>query len=610
MEIDKIGKYSIDGVLGKGAMGIVYKGVDPLIGRTVAIKTIRFDVIDSSFKQDEAIKRFTREAQSAGILSHPNIVTIYDVGKAEGLTYIAMEYIEGRSLEELIVSRKKFPLDEIINIITQIGDALDYAHRKGIVHRDIKPGNILIDKEGNTHLCDFGIARIETSDLTQTGTSLGTPNYMSPEQIAGKKADNRSDIFSVGVILYELLTNEKPFPGDNLTTVLYKIINEDPLPLKTFDKKLPDGLDHTVLKALAKAPESRYQSCRELTEDLINYSKYEDMPLPERRETEGEITKTEVVPEFQKEKKNKPLLILVVSMMTVVVAVIAFIFLFMNKSTLPDSSGDSASLPPPTTETQIQTPAEKEKQTTEPSETSLPTQMKTEVQPQVKPPAEKEKKERKSDIKPAKTISTEKGESRSDPSKIERKVVDLAANLDLGMKAFDQGDFDQCIKQMEEILKFEPKNKSARYYLAEANKRKEKKLKELQNNTTAEESLNLASPQIAPKQIKFMVNQYVQSIKEKSLPAFYKKACSPELYQEKKEEAELIFHLYSNIEIAVSNISIQFRNISQAEVSFSRILTGISRSDGTKQVLSRGIVKWEMRKQGDSWKIVDISYSS
>jgi len=277
MEIDKIGKYSIDGVLGKGAMGIVYKGVDPLIGRTVAIKTIRFDVIDSSFKQDEAIKRFTREAQSAGILSHPNIVTIYDVGKAEGLTYIAMEYIEGRSLEELIVSRKKFSLDEIINIMTQIGDALDYAHSKGIVHRDIKPGNILIDKEGNTHLCDFGIARIEASDLTQTGTSLGTPNYMSPEEIAGKKADNRSDLFSVGVILYELLTNEKPFPGDNFTTVLYKIINEDPLPLKTFDKKLPDGLDHTVQKALAKAPESRYQSCRELTEDLINYSKYEGL---------------------------------------------------------------------------------------------------------------------------------------------------------------------------------------------------------------------------------------------------------------------------------------------------------------------------------------------
>jgi serine/threonine-protein kinase len=555
MEIDKIGKYSIVGVLGKGAMGIVYKGVDPLIGRTVAIKTIRFDVMGSSFEQEEAIKRFNREAQSAGILSHPNIVTIYDVGEAEGLTYIAMEYIDGRSLEELIVSRKKFPLDEIINFMTQIGDALDYAHMKGIVHRDIKPGNILIDKEGNTHLCDFGIARIATSTLTQTGTSLGTPNYMSPEQIKGKKVDNRSDIFSVGVILYELLTNEKPFPGDSFTTVLYKIMNEDPLPLKAFDKKLPDGLDHIVIKALAKAPESRYQSCRELTEDLINYPKYATMPLPERRETEGETTKAKVFPEFQKEKKKKPLLILVASMMTLVVAVIAFVFLYMNRSTRSDSSGDFASLPPPTTETQIQAPAEKEK------------------------------KERKSEIKPAETISTEKGESRSDPSKIEKKVVDLAANLDLGMKAFNQGDFDQCIKQMKEILKFEPKN------------------------TTAKEYLNLASLKIAPKQMKSIVNQYVQSIKEKSLPAFYKKACSPELYQEKKEEAELIFHLYRNIKIAVSNISIQFRDISQAEVNFSRILTGISRSDGTKQVLSEGIVKWEMRKQGDSWKIVDISYS-
>ncbi len=268
MSETKIGKYTILGEVGRGAMGIVYKATDPYIGRTVAIKTIRFDVLGQGPERDMAQKRFMREAHSAGNLSHPNIVTIYDVGEDGDLSYIAMEYIDGCSLEELISSRKKLSLEETASLVEQVANALDTAHRKGVIHRDIKPANILIDQEGKPHLVDFGIARLSTSTMTQTNMIMGTPYYMSPEQIAGKKVDNRSDIFALGGVLYEMLTGQKPFPGETITTVIYKIMNENPLPVRNFQKNLPEGLEPILQKALAKDPAARYQSCREMVNDI------------------------------------------------------------------------------------------------------------------------------------------------------------------------------------------------------------------------------------------------------------------------------------------------------------------------------------------------------
>jgi len=272
--IEKIGKYTVTGEIGRGAMGIVYKGVDPYIGRSVAIKTIRFDTITQPSEQEHAQRRFMREARSAGSLSHPNIVTIYDVGIDEGLTYIVMEYIEGHSLEELIAGGTQYSIEEITAMMAPIADALDYAHRKGIVHRDIKPGNILLDSEGRPHIVDFGIAHLSTSTMTQTSMAMGTPYYMPPEQIAGKKVDHRADIFSLGAVLYELLTLQKPFPGENITTVIYKIVNEPPVPPRDYRQDLPDGLDPVLNKALAKDPAQRYSSCREMVRDLENYPAY------------------------------------------------------------------------------------------------------------------------------------------------------------------------------------------------------------------------------------------------------------------------------------------------------------------------------------------------
>jgi len=284
MTESKIGKYSIVGEIGRGAMGIVYKAVDPYIGRTVAIKTIRFDTLGQGPERDIAQKRFLREAHSAGNLSHPNIVTIFDVGEDQGLSYIAMEYIDGSSLEGLLHARQKFSLDEILRLVEQVAEGLESAHKKGVVHRDIKPANILIDGDGRPRIVDFGIARISTSTITQTNMIMGTPYYMSPEQISGRKVDHRADIFALGAILYELLTGQKAFPGESLTTVIYKIINEAPRPVRSFQKSLPEGLDYVVTKALAKTPEERYQSCRELVHDLRNYAHLKVMkraPEPE-----------------------------------------------------------------------------------------------------------------------------------------------------------------------------------------------------------------------------------------------------------------------------------------------------------------------------------------
>jgi formylglycine-generating enzyme required for sulfatase activity/predicted Ser/Thr protein kinase len=268
----KIGKYTISAEIGKGGMGVLYRAQDPFIGRTVAIKTIRMDVLQQTTGKEEALKRFLREAQSVGNLSHPNIVTIYDVGEDEGLIYIAMEFIDGHSLEDLLKQNKRFSLDEIVQLFSQIGAALDYAHQKGIVHRDIKPANILVDENHKVTLVDFGIARTASSTMTQTGMFMGTPRYMSPEQISGKKVDNRSDIFSLGAILYELLTQCNPFEGESITTVIYKIMHAELRPVSDFNKQLPQGIDGVVKKALARDADARYRTCRELLDDLKKYS--------------------------------------------------------------------------------------------------------------------------------------------------------------------------------------------------------------------------------------------------------------------------------------------------------------------------------------------------
>jgi serine/threonine-protein kinase len=278
--MSKLGKYEIRRELGKGAMGVVYEGFDPVIQRTVAIKTI----LPAQLKGAEAadiLARFKREAQAAGRLNHPGIVAVYDYGEetisddhtmmanpqtidaaGQRVAFIAMEFVKGRELRDFFEANERFTLKDTERLMGEILSALGHAHSHGVVHRDMKPANLIVLPDGKVKVADFGIARIEKSELTQVGTVMGTPSYMSPEQFMGQTVDSRTDIFSCGVILYQFLTGEKPFTG-NTTTIMYKVLNEEPLAPSMLNVTLPPAFDAVVKKAMAKSPVQRYQTAEE-----------------------------------------------------------------------------------------------------------------------------------------------------------------------------------------------------------------------------------------------------------------------------------------------------------------------------------------------------------
>jgi serine/threonine protein kinase len=268
----KAGRYEIVGELGRGAMGVVYKATDPVIGRTVAVKTIKLSEEGTGLSRPELLTRFQTEARAAGLLTHPNIVVVFDAGEEDGLYYITMELVEGKSLQAHLDGGQAFALPRVLRIMEQTCSALQFAHERNVVHRDIKPANIMLTADDTVKVTDFGTAKIlQFGTMQQTAHVMGTPSYMSPEQVKGRAVDGRSDIFSLGVLLYEMVTGEKPFPGQNITTVIYKIVNEEPVPPRQIDPSIHPGISAVVMKALAKEPEARYQSCREMLEDLRNY---------------------------------------------------------------------------------------------------------------------------------------------------------------------------------------------------------------------------------------------------------------------------------------------------------------------------------------------------
>jgi serine/threonine-protein kinase len=264
----KLGRYEVIRELGKGAMGVVYEGRDPNIGRRVAIKTARREVVEASGMADEMMERFLREAKAAGALNHPNIITIYDAAEEDGMAYIAMEYLEGGDLADIVDSRKRLGMEEIVEIGANICEALHVAHENGVVHRDIKPANILMPTDKPLKVADFGIAHVSDSNLTQDGALIGTPHYMSPEQFMGQKLDGRSDLFSVGNILYELTTGEKPFGGEALSTVMHRVIKIDPVPPTELNFAIPDAFAGVIMKALSKRPANRFKTGNEMAAAL------------------------------------------------------------------------------------------------------------------------------------------------------------------------------------------------------------------------------------------------------------------------------------------------------------------------------------------------------
>ncbi|HEU5091418.1 MAG TPA: serine/threonine-protein kinase, partial [Nitrospira sp.] len=263
-----LGRYKVLKELGRGSMGVVYLGKDPTIQRFVAIKTMRLDEIDDRDKLQEVKARFFREAESTGRLSHPNIVTIFDAGEEDDLGYIAMEMLQGTTLTQWSRKPNLLALEKVISILATVAEAMDYAHQQGVVHRDIKPANIMLTTDTVVKIMDFGIAKMATSSKTQTDIVLGTPMYMSPEQIAGKKVDGRSDIFSLAVVMFELLTGRLPFTADNVSALLFAIAHTPHLSVKAIRPDLPPTIQEVLDRALQKDPVHRYRRAGEFAAEL------------------------------------------------------------------------------------------------------------------------------------------------------------------------------------------------------------------------------------------------------------------------------------------------------------------------------------------------------
>jgi len=263
-ELGTLGRYTLKRVLGKGAMGVVYEGLDPRLNRRVAIKTILKSHLDDAHAKDFAL-RFEQEAKAVARLNHPNIVQVHDFGEEGSVSYLVMEFVQGRELKSVFDKKERAGLQETVRIMGELLDALEYAHRAGVIHRDIKPGNVMLDAEGRSKLTDFGVARVQDLDQTQVaaGTMVGTPAYMSPEQISGVKVDRRTDLFAAGVILYQFLTGQMPFTGGGAWSIAKKIMNEDPPAPSSIDPSLSPLFDAVVKKALAKKADQRYQSAGE-----------------------------------------------------------------------------------------------------------------------------------------------------------------------------------------------------------------------------------------------------------------------------------------------------------------------------------------------------------
>jgi serine/threonine protein kinase len=562
--MEKIGKYKIIDLLGKGAMGIVYKALDPDIDREVAIKTIRFDLISDDNEKNELMLRFIREAQAAGKLVHPNIITIHDVGKEKDMTYIVMQFIDGPSLQNLISSKKRLPAPDIINLMIQLSDALNFAHNSGIVHRDIKPANILLDESGKPHICDFGVAHVEMSTITQTGATIGTPSYMSPEQVMGKKIDKRSDIFSLGAIFYELLTGRRPFEGESITTVIYKIVNEEVMPLTQVRKELPPEFEEIINKALAKDPDNRYGSCVELAEDLKKITHFSDETLAMTGHQES------VYPGFAPEKKRKKMILPLALVGSIVIVGIGGLFLYQKFGNKADSSGD---FKPIIVESDPLASR---------STLSVLEVFDSESDKLVKNYNRGNYSEA---IKIAQSILATDKQNKEALDYLARARGKMSENqiskyIAAGKRDYENGNYAQSKINMEQALKINSQNREAlRYY-------------------------ELADKGLSEKTIRQIVERQRNSQEQKDLLSFLSDIGPDSLLAKKRADAITLFNSYDNINSRISSIAINFIDHSHADVSFSHLLVGVDKRTNQKKVIFEGKKTLTLEKIDNKWKIL------
>jgi tetratricopeptide (TPR) repeat protein len=568
--MEKIGKYKIIGELGKGAMGIVYKGVDPDINREVAIKLIRFDMVSEDSEKEDAARRFIREAQSAGNLEHPNIITIYEVGREDNQTFIVMQCVDGESLKQAISAGKRFSPVEVVDLMTCLCDALELAHQNKIVHRDIKPGNILLDKQGRPYLVDFGVARMEMSTMTQSGTIVGTPSYMSPEQIQGIRVDARADIFSLGVIIYEMLTGKRPFEGDHITTIVYKIMNEEPTNIREMKSDLPEGFEQVIKKALEKDANKRYQSCKELAADLKNIGAWSD------RTISSGLQRSEVLG-LQKKGKQRRTLVYGASLVILLLAGAVGAYYFV-----PDLKENLALF--------------KKQKEIAVDVTPLPARQLEDVldvfdENLVKLKELIDKENYRAAVSLAEQILVDdannaKIKSYLELSKTKMNEITVAALLRTGKNYYNQGNYEMCQETMREVLKQDANNGEARRYI------------------------NLSIQKVAEAEIRIIVERHKKAEEEKDLLALLSDIGLPTLSQQRTAEARELFNNYDDIQAFVSKVSVRFTNNNRAVVTFPSLVSAVPKATGRKKVIFEGDVSLTMEKQGNAWKIVGYSKKS
>jgi predicted Ser/Thr protein kinase len=569
--MEKIGKYKILGTLGKGGMGIVYRGLDPDIERDVAIKTIRFDNFSDGTAKDDLMGRFIREARAAGKMTHSNIVTVYDVCREDDLTYIVMQFIEGQSLQAAMDAGTSFTPQQCAQLMKPICDALDYAHGCGIVHRDIKPANILIDKNGKPYIADFGVARMEESTMTRSGTTVGTLSFMSPEQIKGQEIDGRSDLFSLGVILYELLTGKMPFDGDNISTIVYKIVNEQPRRMAEINKNLPPGYDAVIHKALAKNPEDRFQTCQALASSLENAEQMLEQTMA--LETEEE-TKT------GGPGRKKALL--------GAAAVAGIAVLAGGIVLLTSKTGKSAG--PETKTAALGAAGQAAKQGPEASSRAA------EDNPAPKPaapgPAEadlvrlKESFEAKRYQETAEIARAILAGYPSNPvaldyaGRVRREQLAAQVNpiLQAGIASFQRDDYAQCVTEMEKVLAIDKGNAEAQRYLFQA-------------DTT-----------LSKRDILALIERHRRAEESKDLLVVLSDLDSPTLSGQWRGDYTLLFNGYDGISSSVSGIAVTFSSRTEATAKFSNLMTAVYKKDGKKKFFEASKT-WRLHKKGNVWML-------
>jgi predicted Ser/Thr protein kinase len=573
--IETVGKYRILGILGKGGMGIVYRGLDPDIEREVAIKTVRFDAYADGPAKEEMLLRVMREAKAAGRLNHPNIITVYDVIRESDLTFIVMQYIDGQTLQARIETGQPLSPRDVLGLLKPIAEALDYAHENGIVHRDIKPANILIDKSGKPFLADFGVARLETSTMTGPGTTIGTLSYMSPEQVMGKTADGRADFFALGVILYELLTGRKPFAGDNLSTIVYKIVHEEPPSITEVNQDLPRGYENVIRRALAKRPEDRYQTGREMIGDLEDPENLSaasrDYEL--RQSGEGEA------PGEGGEKAKPPYL--AIGLLVFALAVGGFLFLRPKGERKVSGTADTAVQNKPAPAVAEPAPAQIEPPAPDPSAVLADNLAKLRESFGRKDYAET--------IKLADAILLEnpnEAEARSYriKAKGELDAAAVAARLKRGIGLYESGDHAGAVRAMEDVLRLDEGNAAAKDYLFKA-------------DTALSKTAILA-----------LIAARRQAEEREDLSGVLAIIDAPALASQERSYFEMLFAICDGIksQIPESSIEVAFTDRTHATALFHHAIQGVSREDGKQKPWLYSSEKWVLEKKGDSWKVVRI----